>query len=595
VHVQDSSGPLDGIKVILYKFVTDAWGEDASGFTDNGGDVEFSGIPFGLYKACAVDLGGEYSESCSDEINVSEIRQYSITITMEKNPQGYKIRLKVVDEDTGNAIEGAEVSIFEYDDSTPVDVNSGITDGDGIFEYYIDSDDRVYSATVSKAGYVDKTVEQLTIFDAGSSDVQVVKLKKAEMVDGDPKNYANITIIARYQDGSVASYAYVTVYFNNIIVGYYQIDNGKVILERMPLGNYRFLFVSDYGEATHTENIDVAGDYTIEIILDCYETVVEFTVMDKDDGSLLEGALVRLGSMSETTDRDGKATFTLRPCKCKIFDYGISKNGYLTYNSFAQICSDTSYYRYDINLSKGILGYPLPIDPLQGIIPLTPLPPGTYKIKAGGGMFKLKLVTLEWFIAKIIAPPKVMLGDKVEIVFLDERTEMPIPYATAKIKTPLREIITVKADKTGKAIYKPRVPGIYEVIFSKAKAEFEVYPLAALTKAFGIDKTINTVTTALETMGNQLVVIVLLALLACAIVTYKLSEILKEIKTLKGKNLDLARYSLTVLAIVPLLYVSIQSNALAVIASIAEIAGILVSYFVAKLGFMIMKYRPIRV
>jgi len=238
---------------------------------------------------------------------------------------------------------------------------------------------------------------------------------------------------------------------------------------------------------------------------------------------------------------------------------------------------------------------PLPVDPVQGIAPLGQLPPGTYGIEAGGGMFKLKLGAIEWYLAKIIAPLKVMLGDKVEIVLLDERTQKPIPYAAAKIKTPAKEVITVKADKTGKATYEPKMPGHYEIRFAKARAEFEVYPLAALTKAFGIDKTINTVTTALETMGNQLVVIVLLALLACAIVTYKLSEILKEIKTLKGKNLDLARYSLTVLAIVPLLYVSIQSNALAVIASIAEIAGILVSYFVAKLGFMMMKYKPIRV
>ncbi len=241
-------------------------------------------------------------------------------------------------------------------------------------------------------------------------------------------------------------------------------------------------------------------------------------------------------------------------------------------------------------------------DPIQGVIPLAALPPGNFNVKAGGGgagggggMFKLKLGALEWFIAKVIAPLKVMLGDEVEIVLLDERTEKPIPYAAAKIKTPAEEVITVKADETGKTIYKPNMPGIYEIRFSKAKAEFEVYPLAAFTKAFGIDKTINTITTSLETLGNQLIMLVLLAAIACGVVIYRLSDIFKEIKVLKAKELKLVRYAVTIIALLPIAYVSIQNNALAIIASIVEIAGVLISYFVAKLGLKIMKYKPIRV
>ena len=63
----------------------------------------------------------------------------------------------------------------------------------------------------------------------------------------------------------------------------------------------------------------------------------------------------------------------------------------------------------------------------------------------------------------------------------------------------------------------------------------------------------------------------------------------------KAKELKLVRYAATIIALLPIAYVSMQNNALAIIASIVEIAGVLISYFVAKLGLKIMKYKPIRV
>ncbi|RLG70860.1 MAG: hypothetical protein DRO04_01010, partial [Candidatus Iainarchaeum archaeon] len=354
VTVKDfNNNALPNIRVTLYRNSNNTDFEIDSEPTGSNGTVLFSELELGLYKACARDSNGNYLEKCSGFIELSESKQYSVEITMEKNTNISKVSFIVLDANSSQPIV-ADVILSVYDANagkTQLIINSQ-TNYDGTFEYYGIDPSKTYYAAISASGYV-ATIEQLQIFSKDSNNTQQIFLEKLSIdSNGNPENYANITVNVKDLADNPVSNASVYTHLDNILVNTSVTNaNGTITLQGMPLGNYSFSVIHTIGHAEHTQTIDTPGSYTIDINLSGYEATVSFIVKDEGNKTSLENASVKLysyitGELIKEGITASKVTFTLILYNlCEKFNVEVSKEGYLPYYTTIRICpnQDDSY------------------------------------------------------------------------------------------------------------------------------------------------------------------------------------------------------------------------------------------------------------
>jgi hypothetical protein len=207
--LDESSNPLDGIYVGL-----NGLGIETSGVTSSDGAVSFSILPTSTGEI-SIDVGSQ-GNTISEVITVVSW-VLDITVDQTSVNEGETFTVAVTNEGTGEAVEGATVSI--------TGISTKLTDINGLAVFTAPSvtSDRTYTITASASGYhPDPSLKTITVINVPNL---IVMLNGTQDPSG---TYENETTISVYDSfGNPVTEASVDIVNNDVTVTTLTDSNGE--------------------------------------------------------------------------------------------------------------------------------------------------------------------------------------------------------------------------------------------------------------------------------------------------------------------------------------------------------------------------------
>lgn len=301
------------------------------------GTCELDALPFGKYYLIANDLTGmlaRYNSSALVPAQFVELKSdqssFDYTIAMKKADNTKKVSLKIIDQ-LGAPIKDAEVSLFKALDK----IDSKFSGTDGKIEF-VAADNGPFNASVVKAGYLNKSVDNIAPGQA--IDIALVPATAdnanriaAAIVDEKAKPVENAKIYLR-------NAATLTNVGNYIVSG----ADGKAQFESVEEGAY-VVFAEKTGfDGKSSAIISVKNGVPVNetrIALSIGFGSIKLSAKNEDD-SPVSGASIKvndycnnsvLEELASNTAGDGTKTIEVRVDKCVYFE--VSASGYLNYTT----------------------------------------------------------------------------------------------------------------------------------------------------------------------------------------------------------------------------------------------------------------------
>ncbi|MBU0635725.1 carboxypeptidase-like regulatory domain-containing protein [Candidatus Micrarchaeota archaeon] len=197
--------------------------------TNSMGKTSFELEP-GSYEVTAfVQADGRTATSTAD---VQADDTTSITLNIGSTSGDKKIFLKIIDADSQQPITSVKAKIYKED----VFLNQKFSDANGIIEQVVVSDgNKVFSAVLSKSGYLLKLLPDITLKETSDSTPQIVEL---EHTTTNPKNYGEALAIVSSETEPLVEdahvYLYRTDYPNPLLGPFLSNDQGEALFSGIP-------------------------------------------------------------------------------------------------------------------------------------------------------------------------------------------------------------------------------------------------------------------------------------------------------------------------------------------------------------------------
>ena len=287
VNLKDIEGNAisETIQVDLYKY-DELLQNPETGPVDfeyaGAGQAFFDKSP-GTYVVKTYDSSGVYGEESSGPITIAADQTEEVTLTLEETVKG-KIKIKVIDSESGKGIEDAKVTLSLS--SGEQALSSDETSEDGEVEFNI-SRDVEYKATVEASGYVLKKKTGLKISDK-VYEIEIQKCTASlcgklivKVIDQDGKNIDNATV-ALYDSSSnlLAGYSNIVTDLNGV-AKFSSVSNGQY---------YAFAFKETISGKSDTAyfNSVLSDDDGIDltVVMQVPEGIIRAAVKDKDGAAV---------------------------------------------------------------------------------------------------------------------------------------------------------------------------------------------------------------------------------------------------------------------------------------------------------------------
>jgi len=331
VQVEDSQGNAVGNTRV---FLSDEDGaeRDAS-VTDDSGTVQFRNVRPGTYTVRAVHEDGRANEK---SIGLGPADTVDVRITLEDLVNAKKILIKLVDSETKEAINDAEIAIYLETGF----FSGGRTGIDGLFE--ANADERSYFAVASHPSYVSK-VFRVELKNPADTNEQTIELEKAR-IDASNFSMANV-FVTDYDTQKPVGDAEVLLYnsdYNWIpMVRPSKLSNsdGNTVFANLPAGTYFARAKKDNSEGMSiAKPIALGQTENFNVVLVLGSGDFELTAMDQNGFALKDANVWFVDAANGTTldygttDAAGKIG-SAQIKSDRVVYFKVRKAGYLNYKS----------------------------------------------------------------------------------------------------------------------------------------------------------------------------------------------------------------------------------------------------------------------
>lgn len=336
VENEDGIGLKDDIRVRVYA-VYDSNPNPV--FADSSltsyGEAEFD-LEAGEYLIKASDDSGEYFEASKNLYDFTE--DASIRITMERvGPEGGKITIKAIDEDTELELPDTTVTLYDADGL----VEKRTTDENGVAEFYVRDKDGYYEAVLDNELYLVKRATDLTVGTHTvelekytGSNAGILKVRAVTVDSGKEKPVRNAKIaLYSVEDTEV----FLTGLSEKITD-----ENGSAKFNRVENGRYKaFAYKGTSSGWSDEIQYDKRNAEEIELTAAMIipEGLINLRIVDLEGNSIPfatvsffeEGTVKKLNSYK--TDADGNISFATKADK-KVY-FTVEKEEYMNYYSLS--------------------------------------------------------------------------------------------------------------------------------------------------------------------------------------------------------------------------------------------------------------------
>ena len=316
-------------------------GERDYKFTQGYGIVDFKNLLVGTYNIYVSDPSGDYAAS---RMVAEVIAKQTVEVTIEmKKAIKAVLKVKVIDRNTGVAIEGATVKLMENYET----VDERTTSENGLVEFAI-FDLKDYSVIAKKeggigTGYFAKSVD---VNAADLNSLITIELEKitqensgktiVKVIDEDGRPVKDAKVMFRYKETEAivelnSEQNYKLTDANGTAIFYL----GTIEEEIYP---YAIKYPATGGSASQAKRIDPYEENHFEVLMHIGESTLNIKAL-KTDGTLLEESYFEVFSATDGSSIsngkipmvDGTYSYSIKADK-KIYVV-VSKEGYLSYES----------------------------------------------------------------------------------------------------------------------------------------------------------------------------------------------------------------------------------------------------------------------